>query len=151
MSLASDPQAWLRVFYIRLQSRTPFHELSSDEQFAQLCDAVAADHPEQAEAMRNWTSIAKDALLRDLAESSEGGQPAVSTVLWRVHKDSRELRCIAQYMPSGIDVRLLEGDGFRRTQLCPDATAADALSHEWRTDLLQRGWSTAAPPSHVEN
>ncbi len=142
MSLVSDPQGWIRPFYIRLLSRTPFSELPPDEQFDRLCDALAADHPEQAAAMRDWTPMARRALLVDLAESADGAQPAVSTVLWRLQKETREMRCVAQYMPSGIDMRLLEGEGFHRTQLCPDAPAADAVSDQWRQELLERGWST---------
>jgi hypothetical protein len=43
--------------------------------------------------------------------------------LWRVAKDSRELRCIVVYMPNGIDLRLMAGEDFRRTQLLKDAPA----------------------------
>jgi hypothetical protein len=37
--------------------------------------------------------------------------------LWRVVKDTRELRCISRYLPTGIDLRPLEGEDFRRPQL----------------------------------
>jgi len=45
-----------------------------------------------------------------------------------------------QYLASGIDLRLMEGDGFRRTQLCHAAPAVQALSDEWRAALLARDW-----------
>jgi hypothetical protein len=63
------------------------------------------------------------------------------TELWRVTKGNRQLRCVAQYLASGIDLRVLEGDGFRRTHLCRDAPEADALSEKWRQALLERGWT----------
>ena len=40
--------------------------------------------------------------------------------LWRVAKDTRELRCVVRYMPSGLDLRLMLGDEFRTTQLHKD-------------------------------
>jgi hypothetical protein len=40
--------------------------------------------------------------------------------LWRVAKDGRELRCIAVYMPTGIDLRLMEGEDFRRPHRLTD-------------------------------
>ena len=39
------------------------------------------------------------------------GSPAQRQAeLWRVAKDGRELRCLAVYMPTGIDLRLMEGE-----------------------------------------
>jgi hypothetical protein len=62
--------------------------------------------------------------------------------LWRVRKGDRELRCVAHYLPSGIDVRLLEADGsFRRTQLCKMAPEVEKLSGEWLKALLEVGWN----------
>jgi hypothetical protein len=52
----------------------------------------------------------------------------------------RELRCLAVYLPIGIDVRLFEGADFRRTQLVRDAPATDAMSKQWRVALVERGW-----------
>jgi hypothetical protein len=51
--------------------------------------------------------------------------PAAVTVLWRLRKDGREVRCVAQYLSTGIDLRLMEREGFRRTQVCETATAAN--------------------------
>jgi hypothetical protein len=36
---------------------------------------------------------------------------------WRARKGDRELRCIAVYLPNGIDVRLTEDADFQRTEL----------------------------------
>lgn len=43
--------------------------------------------------------------------------------LWRVRKAPRELRCLAVYLPTGIDLKLMEGADFRRTQLFRDICA----------------------------
>ena len=52
----------------------------------------------------------------------------------------RELRCVARYLPSGIDLRLMQGQEFRRTELHGDADAATAKATEWKAALLERGW-----------
>jgi hypothetical protein len=61
--------------------------------------------------------------------------------LWRVVKDGRELRCIALYLPTGIDLRLIEGEDFRRTQLLKDGPSVEAKAEEWRMKLREKGWS----------
>jgi hypothetical protein len=60
--------------------------------------------------------------------------------LWRVRKGDRELFCIAVYLPAGIDLRLLEGVDFRRTQLCRTAPDVQALAEDWKTKLIAAGW-----------
>ena len=65
--------------------------------------------------------------------------PAAREVeLWRVAKDGRELRCLAVYMTTGIDLRLMEGEDFRRTQLLKDGPAVEAKAEEWRGKLGAR-------------
>jgi len=54
MSLTSDPHAWLRSFYARLQSAPGFQRLRPWQKFAQLLEAVQVDHPSQAAKMREW-------------------------------------------------------------------------------------------------
>jgi hypothetical protein len=67
-------------------------------------------------------------------------KPAVQEVeLWRVTKDTRELRCIVRYMPSGLDLRVMLGGEFRRSELHRDAPI-QARANEWRAALLERGW-----------
>ena len=90
--------------------------------------------------MDEWSSGAKAALLRHLAETIEQAPPAAVSTLWRLHKDARHLRCVVQYLSTGIDVRLLEADHFRRTQLCQSAPEANTLAEEWRLALVERGW-----------
>jgi hypothetical protein len=36
------------------------------------------------------------------------------TELWRMRKDERECRCVAVYLPTGIDVRFFEGKEMQR-------------------------------------
>jgi hypothetical protein len=42
------------------------------------------------------------------------------------------MRCIALYLPTGIDLRLMQRDEFRRTQLLRDGPALQELADEWR-------------------
>jgi hypothetical protein len=140
MSLTADPLAWLRPFFTRLHANPEFRLLAPSQQFAQLCEAVAVDHPTHAAQMHEWSVGAQEILLKHLAVSIEETPPSVISELWRLRKGDRELRCIAHYLASGIDLRLLEGDAFRRTQLCRTAVEAEAVSTSWRTALVERGW-----------
>jgi hypothetical protein len=140
VALTSDPHAWLRPFFARLQTHPAFRHFAPAHQFAQLVEAVAVDHPAQAAQMREWSPGAQHALLLHLASSISQTPPHVTSELWTVTKGARTLRCVAQYLSSGIDVRLLEGDGFRRTQLCRDAPEADTLAKQWRAALIEQGW-----------
>jgi hypothetical protein len=60
--------------------------------------------------------------------------------MWRVRKGDRELRAVAVYLPTGIDLRLLERDDFRRTELCRDGPTLHARAAEWRAKLQDSGW-----------
>jgi hypothetical protein len=67
--------------------------------------------------------------------------PAVSEMeLWTVAKGKRTLRCVARYLPTGIDLRLMERDDFRRTELHKDADLAEIRSIGWKQALEERGW-----------
>ena len=90
--------------------------------------------------MRHWPNASQTALLVHLASSVQQTPPQVVSELWRLSEGDRQLRCVVQYLSGGMDVRLFEGDLMRRTQLCQDAAGADAVSKEWQTALLQRGW-----------
>jgi hypothetical protein len=141
--LTSDPHAWLRPFFARLSTHAAFRHFSWPTQFDQLVQAVAVDHPQRAAQMREWSTTARSELLLHLANMVSQTPPTETTELWRVTKNKRMLRCVVHYVPTGLDVRLLEGDDFRRTQLCRDAPAADRLSSQWKVALIQRGWETA--------
>ena len=44
-------------------------------------------------------------------------------------------------LPSGgIDLRLMQGQEFRRTELHREADAATAKAEAWKAALLERGW-----------
>jgi hypothetical protein len=46
------------------------------------------------------------------------------------------------YLPIGIDLRLMEGVGdCRHTRLAREAPEAEGISQEWRTKLLECGWT----------
>jgi hypothetical protein len=146
VSLRTDPHAWLRPYYAQLRSRPEFVELSESEQFDELCNTVIRDHPAEVAQMRRWPPGLKDDLLTHLASSAEQTPPAVTSQLWRLGKDTRELRCIVQYLASGMDVRVYEGDGVRRSQLCHDATAVSELSTKWKRELEEGGWHELENP-----
>jgi hypothetical protein len=50
--------------------------------------------------------------------------------------------CLAVYLPIGIDLRLMEGEDFRRTRLVRDAIDCTTVSHEWKRKLVERTWMT---------
>ena len=137
---SADPHAWLRPSYARLRSKPAFNLLWYAHQFEQLREAIATEHPVEAEQMRAWSPAAQLGLMEHLAKMANDAASVAVTLLWRLRKDSRELRCVAQYLSIGIDLRLLEGQGFRRTQLCHSATAANILAEQWRLELLDSGW-----------
>jgi hypothetical protein len=57
--LTSDPHAWLRQLYARLRVRPSFPQLAPSHQFAELCGQVAAEHPDKAAQMREWSPAAR--------------------------------------------------------------------------------------------
>lgn len=73
----------------------------------------------------------------------EQPNPTNEIELWRVRKGERELRCVALYFPTGLDVRLFEGADFRRTQLVRDAIESTGISDGWKRKLLEREWTQA--------
>jgi len=140
MDLTSDPHAWLRPHYVALQNDGAYWMLAGPQRFEALCCAVEGEYPSRAVSMREWSPVAKAGILKWL-DSVTQQKPAVREVeLWRVTKDTRELRCIVRYMPSNLDLRLMLGDEFRTTELHEDAPSVQARADEWRTALLERGW-----------
>ena len=118
-----------------------FGLLSPAHQFEALAKAVEEDSPAKAATMREWSPAAQIGLLGWLEDAvREHPNPISEVELWRVRKGDRELHCLAVYLPSGIDVRLMEGDNFRRTQLVRDAPATEIVSKEWNAKLMGAGW-----------
>jgi hypothetical protein len=141
MSLTSDPHAWLRPFFARLLAHPAFRQFAPSHQFEQLVQAVEREYPSKAATMREWSVGGQHALLSHLASMVDQQASADPVELWHVQKNERKLRCVVHYLPSGIDVRLLEGQDFRRTQLCKIAPEVEKLSAEWLKALLEVGWN----------
>jgi hypothetical protein len=141
MPLTSDPHAWLCQIYARLRADTKFGLLAPVHQFEALAAEADKESPTKGATMREWTVDAQIAMLKWLSDvTHEQRDPNNEIEVWRVRKGERELRCVALYLPSGIDVRLFEGDDFRRTQLVRDAIESRSLSDVWKQKLEERGW-----------
>jgi hypothetical protein len=82
--------------------------------------------------MREWSVGAQRTLLDHLTSMIDQKADSDLFELWRVRKPSVE-----HNLPTGIDVRLLEGDAFRRTQLCKIAPEVEKLSDQWLKSLLE--------------
>jgi len=142
-SVSSDPHAWLRPIYARLRADSSFSLLAPAHQFEVLRQAAAEEAPSKAESMREWNTTTQFALLGWLADvAAQQPNPSREVELWRVRKGERELRCSAVHLHNGVDLRLLEGGEFRRTQLLKDAPAVQALAQKWREALGERGWES---------
>ena len=139
MPLTSDPHAWLRPYFAALAQDHAFARLAPSIQFSGLCDAVAPEHPAKAAQMREWSPAAQTGTLRGLANVIKQHPPANEVELWIMRKGARELRCVMRYLPTGLDLRLMNGDEFRRTELHRDADGANAKAAEWKTALTERG------------
>jgi hypothetical protein len=151
VTLSSDPHAWLRPYLKQLRQDDPQSaRLAPSLQFEALCGAVRSDQPGRAESMRDWSVAAQHALLRWLADVIAEGKAARDERLWSITKGHRRLDCFAVYLPTGIDLRLMEGTEFRRTQLLRDAPTVKARADEWRKAMFERGW-LPAPESDPPN
>jgi hypothetical protein len=56
---------------------------------------------------------------------------------------------MAVYLPNGIDLRLMEGVDFRRTQLQKDAPAIEAQADGWLRALQERGWEQVSQTAPI--
>jgi hypothetical protein len=127
--------------YIALKNDGAFWMLAEPLRFEALCCAVEPEHPSRAASMREWSSAAQQGILGWLETVTKEKQAVRKVELWRVTKDTRELRCVVRYLPRGLDLRLMLGEEFRRTELLKDAPSAEARASEWREALLERGWN----------
>lgn len=144
--ISSDPGAWMRPIYADVARRPGFATWSTQHQFNALVDAIAAEYPQEAAKMRDDGPITQRAILGLLADMTRRKVPARQVELWTVRKGEDELRALAVYLPSGIDLRLVEQDEFRRTALCRDAPELHARARAWKTKLLDIGWREATKP-----
>lgn len=144
MALTSDPLTWLRPIWRRLVADPRFRMRSAQSQFAALREAVGESAPQHAARMPEYSPATVQALLRHLdANLDTEAAQSVRSKLWTATLRGRSLECVAVYLPSGIDVRLLEGEDFRRTQLTRTAPEAANCADRWRSELQRVGWSVA--------
>lgn len=98
--------------------------------------------------MKQWSPDAQEGTLRWL-ESAMKEKPGVTELELRtVKKEKRTLRCVARYLPIGIDLRLMEADDFRRTELHKDVDLAEVRSMGWKQALEGAGLEVNAEPSN---
>ena len=138
--VSSDPHALLRPLYRQLADDRAFSLLSTETQFQRLVDAVAQQSEHRAALMREYTPAARAALLGHLRKAEEQRPGAREVELWAARKASRTLCCVATYLATGVDVRLLEDGDMRRTQLVGDGSKAEALAAEWKAAATGLGW-----------
>lgn len=139
--VSSDPHAWLYPIYAGLRADTRFGLRSLAHQFEALASVVEKESPTKGASMREWSPDAQLAMLKWLTDMIyEQANPTNAIELWRVRKGERELRCVALYLPIGIDLRLFEGADFRRTQLVRDAIESTAVSDGWKRKLEDHDW-----------
>lgn len=141
MLISSDAHAFLRPLYRRLAADRSFQMLADQMQFDRLVVAAAEMSERHASLMRDYNADTRVALLRHLAKA-ESLQPGREQVeLWVMAKADRELRCVAVYLPNGVDVRVFESGDMRRTQLTKDGPQTEALAQAWRTKAETAGWA----------
>jgi hypothetical protein len=140
----------MRPYYTEVALRAGFAHLSPAHQFAALIERIARDQPERAAELGALNAAAARTIVSWLATLTGEKRAARETALWRVRKGTRELRCVAVAVATGIDLRLIEGDDFRRTALCADVAALTSGADDWLHRLVQRGWmkieATTATP-----
>lgn len=149
--LSSDPHAWIRPYFAALRKDPAFLYLSPSHQFAAVVAAIADDHPSHAATMRKWSPAAQDGFLKWMRDVTDEEPPRLEYELWTVEKNGRTLRCVAVYVPTGIDLRLMEQGDFRRTQLAKDAPESEALSATWRQALIVQGWKPSDIPPGTDS
>jgi hypothetical protein len=114
--------------------------LSQQHQIDELRAAVAADHPQLAQAVALWSPLQQSAVLAALARAVTERPTWPTDELWRVSRDGRELVCLAVQTTAGTDVRLMEGDELVRSTLCLDGAHARSLAGKWHRRLTAAGW-----------
>ncbi len=143
--ITSSPHAWLRPLWQALKQQKFFDPLAPELQAEQLAAALATDHPTKAQEIRAWNATTRRAMLAVLDESVRAGKSSKEVELWRMRKGERGLRCVAVYLPTGVDLRLLEAGDLRRTELFQDGLSLQGRSRAWRAALIRSGWAEPVP------
>jgi hypothetical protein len=86
MIVSSDPRAFLRPIYRRLAPERAFHLLAEPLQFDRLVEAAAEVSERHAALMREYTPLAKAAILRHLAKAESLRPGAKQVQLWTLKK-----------------------------------------------------------------
>ena len=131
--VSSDPHAWLRPYWADLHRQHAFFgNLAPELQAAALADALAQDHAAKAAEIRAWSPTTTRAMLAVLDQALSERHNATETELWTATRGGRERRCVAVYVPRGIDLRLLVNGEIIRTELFEDGPSAVGAARRWR-------------------
>lgn len=141
--ISNNPHRWLLPFWADLNKLTFFANLAPELQAGALAAALETDYPAKAQEIREWNPVTRRAMLAVLDESLKAGNPARETELWRLRKGERELRCVAVYLPNGIDLRALQDGRMHRTELFTDGASVLARARQWRQKSVKAGWGEA--------
>jgi hypothetical protein len=128
--VSSDPGAWMRPYYAEIAQRPGFSQLAPAHRFTALLEAIGADHPARAAELRDANATTQAAVLGWLHDVTTQKPVTKEVELFRMRKSERQLRMVVVYLPTGVDLRLLEGDDFRRTELCGDGPSVRARAAE---------------------
>ena len=69
------------------------------------------------------------------------GHTAREVELWRARQGERVVPCVAVYLPTGIDLRLLDGGDMLRTVLCGAPWSLKATARVWLEAVVSEGWA----------
>lgn len=141
MTLSTSPHAWLSVYYATLRADPAFLRLAPSLQAAALADRVAAESPSRATEIRQWNTATLNAMLAVLQAETDARPLRRTTTLWRATKGSRTVECTAVYMPTGIDLRVIEDRTPWQTLLFRRSHGAEAQAGRWQQEMAVRGWS----------
>lgn len=136
----SDPNAWLRSYWADLHRQPFFANLAPDLQAAALADALEREHPAKAQEIREWNRATRLAMLAGLDQGLRERHASREVVLWTVRKRERQLTCVAVYLPTGIDLRLMECGEMRRTELFSWGHVLLGRARRWQAVLAESGW-----------
>jgi hypothetical protein len=140
VDVSSNPHAWLSPFWAALKHQPFFDRLALELQAEQLAAALEADYPTEAHEIRDWNATTRRAMLAVLEEGVRAGKASKEVELWRMQKGARQVTCVAVYVATGVDLRLLPAGEMLRTELFRDAPHLQARARQWRELLVKSGW-----------
>lgn len=139
--ISSDAHAWLRPIWADLTQDPSFDLLTPAYQALVLAAIIAPDYPAKAQEIREWNAATRRAMLASLDMAVLEGHTARETEVWRARQGNREVRCVAVYLPTGLDLRLLDGGEMLRTVLCGDPWSLKATARAWLEEAVGKGWA----------